>query len=841
MDQDREITAVFLPQYRLVVEFEPPGAEASIALAPAGPYDENTTVTLLATGHDGWTFSHWEGAVNDANSPQTTLLIGSADATVIAVFAPPIRVTATASPSVGGTIATMTRVAYIRGLNPPWGSATNQEAMDLAFGAGNWDDLRMADGVAPFLPQAGYGFIFLEGSHYTADELNAYLQTYGDEIEDFVSRGVRLLLNSAPNQGGNIDFGFEGTSLLYGNNASSTATAVDASHPIFQGPHTPVTTSYSGSSYSHATVSGDLTPILTGPSGTILGERDFGSGKVLFGGMTTTNFHNPQPQALYLRANMLDYLADGTLGQVSVVATAAEGYSFSHWTDNGAWVSASPAYAFTPTGVHELVASFTADVQYYNMNVTPHPATGGTVAGGGTYGAGAAVSLSATPQAGHQFAGWLENGLLVSTANPYEFAAMGNRDLVADFPWFLPAGEPASLTTPTGRVRLLLPAGATLHACRVWIKPLPLAPTPAGYRNLGTLHTMQFTTPDRTVSGVTFQVPGNLVWQYHDFERMGLGRDAPLRIFFQHPGAGLWVPLRSSLAEEDTTVTATVGHATDFALMAEMAPMNRPVIDPVPAMVGSSALWISGQVTAGTSATLYLNDEPQTLTVGTDGRFEVPLVLQTGPNHFFVVEEEDGETLASYEERVVSMGQIFSDIAGHWAKDYILQLAAGEITTGYPGATPDAPRWFGPQEVITRGEFTTFLMRALNRKGSTDPVAFTDQASIPAWMMEYLEAGMEISAVTGYPDGSFRPHEPITRSEIAVMLARALVWADVNRPPASALSFVDTEAIPDWALEAVQVASQDIITGYPDGSFLPRALATRAESAAMLVRLLMLL
>jgi hypothetical protein len=47
----------------------------------------------------------------------------------------------------------------------------------------------------------------------------------------------------------------------------------------------------------------------------VLGEKNYGAGHVLFGGMTTDNFHSPQPEASNLRANIIAYLSglSGTL------------------------------------------------------------------------------------------------------------------------------------------------------------------------------------------------------------------------------------------------------------------------------------------------------------------------------------------------------------------------------------------------------------------------------------------------------------------------------------------------------------------------------------------------
>ncbi|MBZ0113667.1 MAG: hypothetical protein K8J08_14475 [Thermoanaerobaculia bacterium] len=234
--------------------------------------------------------------------------------------------------------------AYIRGATPPWNETTNEAAMDAAFGAGNWSDLRMADGPAPFLPGSGHNVIFLEGSDDTALELAAYLAANQATIEAWVSDGGRLLLNSAPNEGGNINFGFGGITLQNGFFADGV-TAADASHPVFQGPLTPVVTDYTGNSFSHGVVDGGgLAAIILGTAGggdniaslsaigqdgggggdptglIVLGEVPFGNGLLLAGGMTTNNFHEPLLEAANLRANILFYLADATLGGPPVIA-----------------------------------------------------------------------------------------------------------------------------------------------------------------------------------------------------------------------------------------------------------------------------------------------------------------------------------------------------------------------------------------------------------------------------------------------------------------------------------------------------------------------------------------
>ena len=203
--------------------------------------------------------------------------------------------------------------AYVRSTNLPWGTFgdnANTSAMDAVFGAGAWDNLFLESATAAAVFSASRQLVFLEGSDQGANALNAFLQANRTVIENWVAAGGHLLLNAAPNQGGNIDFGFGGTTLNFNGSypfASLNAT-VTAGHPIALGPFLPAGSSFTGGYFAHATVSGPgLTTAITGTAGIILGYKNWGDGYVFLGGMTTDNFHRPQPNAHNLRKNILAF------------------------------------------------------------------------------------------------------------------------------------------------------------------------------------------------------------------------------------------------------------------------------------------------------------------------------------------------------------------------------------------------------------------------------------------------------------------------------------------------------------------------------------------------------
>lgn len=119
--------------------------------------------------------------------------------------------------------------------------------------------------------------------------------------------------------------------------------------------------------------------------------------------------------------------------QCEVRATAAEGYAFVGWTEDGDTLTQSATYSFIVTRDRSLVAHF-SHLEQYVITATADPTNGGTVSGGGTYQQGQSCTLTATANAGYVFSKWTENGQEIEGANAtYSFTVIGSRDLVAHF------------------------------------------------------------------------------------------------------------------------------------------------------------------------------------------------------------------------------------------------------------------------------------------------------------------------------------------------------------------------------------------------------------------------
>jgi hypothetical protein len=89
----------------------------------------------------------------------------------------------------------------------------------------------------------------------------------------------------------------------------------------------------------------------------------------------------------------------------------------------------------------------------------------------------------------------------------------------------------------------------------------------------------------------------------------------------------------------------------------------------------------------------------------------------------------------------------------------------------------------------------------------------------------------------GFPDGTFKPSQFLTRAEIATIITQLM---DLG----TASSIADLATFPDtishWAKTYISNASKSgIMLGYPDGTFMPDRPVTRAEVTAIINRLLL--
>lgn len=178
----------------------------------------------------------------------------------------------------------------------------------------------------------------------------------------------------------------------------------------------------------------------------------------------------------------------------------------------------------------------------------------------------------------------------------------------------------------------------------------------------------------------------------------------------------------------------------------------------------------------------------------------------------------------------VSDSSNFSDTTGHWAEAQIKQAVSKGIVKGYSDGT------FKPNATVTRAEFAVMLMNALKPADNDTKLSFTDP--IAEWAQKAIAQASEAKIVNGYEDGSFRPAASISRSELAVMMARA---AKADTTAATVTNFADDSQIPAWAKGSVAAVKElGIISGRSGNLFVPNDTATRAEAVTIIINLLQL-
>lgn len=173
--------------------------------------------------------------------------------------------------------------------------------------------------------------------------------------------------------------------------------------------------------------------------------------------------------------------------------------------------------------------------------------------------------------------------------------------------------------------------------------------------------------------------------------------------------------------------------------------------------------------------------------------------------------------------------QSFSDTSGHWAKAEIDDLVAEDVIAGFEDGT------FRPYTNVTRGQFLAYLVRALDLPAGDS--AFKDVGPGSTLYPE-IAAAKKAGIIAGTTDGLALPYEAITRSDVAVMLDRAMQLKGdyMNRAP---LSFTDAKEIGGYAYASVErMTHYGLIYGTAENAFLPSKVATRGESAVFIHRMM---
>ena len=176
----------------------------------------------------------------------------------------------------------------------------------------------------------------------------------------------------------------------------------------------------------------------------------------------------------------------------------------------------------------------------------------------------------------------------------------------------------------------------------------------------------------------------------------------------------------------------------------------------------------------------------------------------------------------------------FTDISVlPWAESDILSLYSLGIIS------PSEDKLYRPDDAVLREEWIKLMIEAFKL---TDPNAYCDFADTEksAWYYIYIASAVSKGIAGGYGDGYFGIGDRITRQDMTVLLYRTAKILEIQLVELhEAEEFKDSDEINDYAKEAVTAMQRaGLLSGIGDGYLNPNGIATRAQAAVLLNRML---
>jgi amidase len=162
-----------------------------------------------------------------------------------------------------------------------------------------------------------------------------------------------------------------------------------------------------------------------------------------------------------------------------------------------------------------------------------------------------------------------------------------------------------------------------------------------------------------------------------------------------------------------------------------------------------------------------------------------------------------------------------------WFYEPVRWLVCNSVASGYSDGT------FKPGNNSTRGQLTKFIVLATGWP-LLDPVTprFSDVPRNSPFYM-YVETAAAHNALSGYADGTFRPGNDITRSQLCKIVVLARGWTLITPGVAA---FSDVEVGSPFYSYVETAFRHNVVSGYSDSTFRPGNSATRAQLAKIIQR-----
>lgn len=166
---------------------------------------------------------------------------------------------------------------------------------------------------------------------------------------------------------------------------------------------------------------------------------------------------------------------------------------------------------------------------------------------------------------------------------------------------------------------------------------------------------------------------------------------------------------------------------------------------------------------------------------------------------------------------------------GHWSDEAIDYLYDIDVLTVIPGA-------IFPDEGINRAEAGSVIVRLLGYEGDEGLENIYYMDTLPTYASDYLIEGSRLGVLEGYPDGYYRPYDPVTRAEFAAMISRAF---EMEGDTKNLEYYKDYETFAEsWAVEELAAMHDSgYYIGYEDQTLRPERYLTNGEAYTVLHRI----
>jgi hypothetical protein len=162
--------------------------------------------------------------------------------------------------------------------------------------------------------------------------------------------------------------------------------------------------------------------------------------------------------------------------------------------------------------------------------------------------------------------------------------------------------------------------------------------------------------------------------------------------------------------------------------------------------------------------------------------------------------------------------------ANHGFYEEVAYLMDKGVVSGFPDGTVQ------PDKVVTRAEAAIMIGRLKGFDGTQRASGFSDVTK-GMKASGYIAAARDEGFINGYADGTFKPYAPITRGDMAIILANVFPSLEMGMN-----SFRDVNPNMRAYYPVGIVADANIAAGYSDGTFKPYAKTTRGQFSAFLAR-----